>query len=736
MNGHHFDDLARQLARRATRRAIVRWLGLGGVAVPFAGQLEKALAQDVDVDPAVAQKAADLEYDVTAIFRFVADEIQYDPYLGNLRGARGTLDSRAGNSVDQALLLAALLQAGGIAVRFAIGALDDAASANLLATSQIDAATYQHQNNLLWFPSTQPESGTPTAATPAATSTPVVADPLDFWLKTTRAINDQVRDTIATIESSLHDSGITLPDPAPALPASEKAKHVWVQYASGPEWVDLDPTLPNAQPGQRWSKATSTVPALPSDLDHIVTVRLVLETIAGGQLIEAELLSHQATSAELTGQKLLVIHPTPDSLKGVGLAISGVIEGALNYQPYLLLDDDFVEGRMVTFGAGGGVLDSNTTSDAQKHEGEPTAEWLEIILTAPDGATTTTRREIFDRIGPAERVNGSFNPATLPALPLSNLPQDEGSRGYLPMLGMHGLAITTGGVPVDTFQVELTEETFYASLPLLAASHSAIRDAAAAIVLPPYGVRPVTTAPNVTAFVAIPLELNDSGGTLSVRYDLVHQAVEPVPLRGGRSSSNPRVALGVLNQVVERALLDPPVAPNGSLPPIEAISLGRIFEMAKASNVPIQVVRPDEPIPSALRVNADATAHMSEALKAGQIIVVPSQPIDVTGEGRIGWWQIDPSSGRTTDLMDNGHAAVERSFLSRAIAYIGSLGLKRLAACLASAVVFAAACLLGSASHSASVARAPSYTVKGYMAGSFTAFATFLGTSAICAGAG
>jgi len=39
--------------------------------------------------------AGDLEYDVERIFRFVADEVRYEPYDGILRGARGALAGRA-----------------------------------------------------------------------------------------------------------------------------------------------------------------------------------------------------------------------------------------------------------------------------------------------------------------------------------------------------------------------------------------------------------------------------------------------------------------------------------------------------------------------------------------------------------------------------------------------------------------------------------------------------------------
>ena len=69
----------------------------------------------------IADQAAKLGHDRGRIVRFVQEQIRAESYTGCLRGPVGTLWSGAGNDVDRAALLAALLRAGGRKVRFARG---------------------------------------------------------------------------------------------------------------------------------------------------------------------------------------------------------------------------------------------------------------------------------------------------------------------------------------------------------------------------------------------------------------------------------------------------------------------------------------------------------------------------------------------------------------------------------------------------------------------------------------
>src|SRR5690606_30825514 len=66
------------------------------------------------------------------IAAWVADRIAYQAYAGLLRGPQGTLIAKAGNALDQAVLLAKLLRDAGYEARVALGSLtqDDASALN------------------------------------------------------------------------------------------------------------------------------------------------------------------------------------------------------------------------------------------------------------------------------------------------------------------------------------------------------------------------------------------------------------------------------------------------------------------------------------------------------------------------------------------------------------------------------------------------------------------------------
>ena len=73
-----------------------------------------------------------LDFDGEALVDFANDKIAFHPYRALLRGVGGTLQTRAGNALDQSLLLAYLLKTAGLDARVVRGELTETQGRELL----------------------------------------------------------------------------------------------------------------------------------------------------------------------------------------------------------------------------------------------------------------------------------------------------------------------------------------------------------------------------------------------------------------------------------------------------------------------------------------------------------------------------------------------------------------------------------------------------------------------------
>ena len=319
--------------------AMVTGPGVAASSSLARGQTQPMLAT-AQTDP-VADLALDLEYDADMIFRFVADEIRYEPYTGILRGAQGTLAARAGNSVDKALLLAALLDASLIQYRFARGPMDEASATRITESMATDLGGAREAAADPFV-----RGGEAIAATaPAApTSGPLAA----LYEQQARAIEADGRtrlelarsrlgDTMTMLSDALVEAGVRLPaDTDVPLPGAETADHTWVEMRSGASWVNLDPTLAAAQPGVALTTASETLDRLPDDLRYGVAFDVLVERVEGGQLVTRSVLRYDDFADQLAGAPVTFSHITPSGIKRLGIALDSLLGGGwIDYRPIL-----------------------------------------------------------------------------------------------------------------------------------------------------------------------------------------------------------------------------------------------------------------------------------------------------------------------------------------------------------------------------------------------------------------
>jgi RHS repeat-associated protein len=79
---------------------------------------------DAKVTFEIAALAQKLEYSPVKILDYVVNEIRFEPYWGSLKGAQGTLHSKAGGPTDHASLLIALLRESNIPARYVRGTIE------------------------------------------------------------------------------------------------------------------------------------------------------------------------------------------------------------------------------------------------------------------------------------------------------------------------------------------------------------------------------------------------------------------------------------------------------------------------------------------------------------------------------------------------------------------------------------------------------------------------------------
>lgn len=596
----------------------------------------------------------ELNFDAEEIVGFVRREIAFHPYEGLLRGMRGTLMTRAGNSLDQSLLLAYLLKSAGFDARIVRGQLDDSGVAAVLSQvgrpeSVGDLAGLREAIGEIF-------------GTEALEREPSTAfDPDALERRSTR--------TVETLSRQLEEAGVELDGAALQQRLSEAtASYFWVEHRLGPsdEWQSVHPVFANGD-APEVAPQEYMADSIDERFHHTLTVEAWIRQRQGDKFANRRLMSAwERPAANLHGVTISYRNHaasiTPETLSNLDEALKddeiltpvfrgATAPGAMAFDLKGQLIDPMALGSG-SFGAAGlfaelsDKMQSATEEVEDREDGRPIfaleAMWLEFTLTTPSGRETRYRRYL---LAPGAHA-------------------DSLADKLWPLLSEHVYVVNTGSMPLD----------YLAERYLAAGSESmGVYKALAHKLLRPDDGTPMPDGSVPQDFG--PLALYRLMGRSPVRDDAV--SVRHVPavigLRNGLRGVD--TAFSAVD-IVENRMLQLRVGADGvSHDPGLALRQGvwetatetlpstlrpgggpltnafEVFERARAQGVGLRLVAPGSELPADLA--SGVRAVLRQDLENGFVVVLPESRPD--GVDMTAWWRIDPVSGTTLGMTADGY---------------------------------------------------------------------------------
>ena len=614
--------------------------------------------------------------DWRAAFRFVRDEIALHPYVGTLRFAAGTLVSRAGNACDRALLLAELLEAGGHRVRFARATLEEEAIGRLLgnldrpgtATSR-PLAIDVYDPELLRF------------LGPAGLAEEEYRRVLEEGAATARALAEAVAVDAGFVGATLA-AGLGPdwpPRPGRTDPAVLLAEHCWVQIETADGWLDLDPSLPEMEPGDRLAEVGETVADLPPFLAPVLALRLDLLREEGGERRRATVLETELPVGDAyETASLLIVPEVRQGERLVGPALAGrYADGFDAFVPMLVTGDGYRVGD--PFAPDGRVLAKDFNARVAGAVGETVGGLfggalgaLGQVLDEPPPTVVEESRfaglELRLEMRLPDGTVGSSRRLLVPPAP------EEDLRRLLPRT--MDFLVTASRVSRELFTARLLD-VFDRTRPLLratlrGAAPDRLEDAVAGFRLEPLQLLEfahlravfaeylaaaeypeLLVVPDGPLVVAYRRESALRDGTVVERrgFDILFDRRLVLPREEGATSGTRRgelaASLGILDSVLEHHLAD--------LAGGEKIRSGlAALATAVRTEVPVRVLREAAELAELRDVPAYARGLMAEALGEGRWILTPERPLPADDGPLFAFWRFDPRSGEVLALGATG----------------------------------------------------------------------------------
>jgi hypothetical protein len=611
-----------------------------------------------EFDPAAL--AAALGSDPKRQYEWVRDHTVWVPYRGLLRGPRGVLLDRVGSSVDRAVLLGDLLRRTGHEVRLAHAMLSQRQASDLFAG--LKPARPQRPDT----------SASKYGSAPIFSEAQALA-------------NARTGPLLAAFEDMAGRSG----SDSSAIEAIRD--HWWVEYLAAGKWIALDLFAGAAESGRTlaaaenlydWASANEK-PPVPDEMWHSVRLRVVVERYDRATTAESTVLEHMLRPAEVLGTPIEFTHyptPWPENFPFSASQPTALADAAVQVRqwvPMLMVGDRIVDqsgigddGSVIAApfssekaiadagGAGFMVGFGEALGGSEAPQSAMTAEWLDFEFNVPGTEPWTIRRPVFDLLGSQNR-----------AAKISGFDADTNDRllkRYQALVGTYSILIQPCAFTED-YVYHLAMTTFLGTRSdvqrLAVEEDPKQRQRIAASIEARMEVwNPLTRLAHMRSllskesgdwFIDRPNVLILGKGLPVVNADnaavieFIDVASNSVGVRADPALDAFQVRLrqGVIDTVAEQ------VALTGTLDQGE--NPATTFSTAAADDWQLVDSR-DSAAAKKLGWPEEVVARLAEDLGAGFAAYVPKRAFDNGAGPRWGWWRVDPSSGETVGVMDNG----------------------------------------------------------------------------------
>ena len=599
--------------------------------------------------------AEHLDYDLESAVEFVSSKIRYAPYLGVMRGPTGTISTQSGSSWDQAVLLAALINAMGGEAMLGVGGLSEKDAITLLKIG-ITSETLPDDG----LKELNPKAFLEKKLNQTIQDPPSEENRFDYNNYQTAAdeiavrILTQLADAKSPVAESSSERGVEY--------AKELAEeYVWVRYRDTPNdpWLESHPAfrglvVPEVQ-AEKYVAAT-----VPDDQLHRIKIRFFIERMQNGKVVTVPITrDYIRPAANLSAHQIrLGISPnTPNPNSEASFytpVIDGIVqEGSQSFDIFGLTmsPEDAATGpeifRTIAQDVGNALGALNEASGNKDKTPRLTGVLLNVTHIAPGGKESTTVRRLTDfREGTPEDHSKYLTSSLTMEV---NVGPENGARDLKAMLDSSAILIRQLPYQMALLEKKIASEELakHPSNKVLP-SHEWFTALQLGNAFTPTeaGGKVVRTSP----LVIMRRFVSSSDTGFKVAVDIQHNAVRAFTLTEsqGLPMEDAQLALrqGVLETLVEG----------------ELIGVSGVADWAQIDD--LRIISSSEMLESDPIWNA-ATANVKDRLAAdltdAGILIIPNGQMQR-------WWKVNVNTGQSLGMGEyGGQETIEEAILEEGI---------------------------------------------------------------------